>query len=65
MFTFNHLDDVKESYFKHFKDAMNISCSLFIGSIQVFIHAFYPDIFTSSASNRCRDIIKLVDNKNK
>ncbi len=65
MIYFKHLEDVKESYFTHLKSALGISFNMLKGSIMVFIHAFYPDIFESSGSNICREIVILVDNKKK
>jgi len=62
---FKHLDDVNEGYFKHMKDALIISYNMSKGSIMVLIHAFLPCFFTNNASNICRDIVKLVDNKKK
>lgn len=60
---FKHLDDVNEDYFTHMKSALNISFKMFTGSIQVLIHAFIPCIFTSNGSDKCREIVKLVDKK--
>jgi len=62
---FIHLEKLKEGYFKHMKDALYISSIMFVGSIKVFIHALYPDIFESVGSDACRKIIKIVDDKKK
>lgn len=62
-FSFQHLDDVNEGYFKHMKSALGISFRMAKGSIMVLIHAVLPCFFTNNASNICRDIVKLVDNK--
>ena len=60
---FNHLKQTNETYFQHFKESINISYKLLKASSFAFIHAFYPDIYQTSASNICRDIIKNVDQR--
>jgi len=60
---FKHLSKVKESYFHHMKSALYFSYQMAIGSFCVFIHAFYPDVFESKASDICKSIINKVDQK--
>ncbi len=60
---FNHLQKINQNYFYHMKDALYISYIMALGSFQAFIHAFYPDIYETDASNKCRMIIDLVDKK--
>ena len=38
------------SYYTHFCFSMNLSRKLFIGSIQAFIHAIFPNFFITSSS---------------
>jgi len=45
------------------KDALYISYIMALGSFQALIHAFYPDIYETGASSKCRMIIDLVDKK--
>ena len=44
----NHLKEIEMGYWKHWYRAMKISIAL-------FIHAFYPDLFTNYASKRLED----------
>ena len=44
----NHLKEIEMGYWKHWYRAMKISIAL-------FIHAFYPDLFTNYASKRLKD----------
>jgi len=60
---FSHLSQNNENYFSHMKSALKISLIMLTGSIQALIHAIYPDVFTNSASNKCRMIVKIVDDK--
>ena len=45
---FQHLQDVKQSYIRHFYNASLLGIKLFYYSIRVFIHAIYPDVFTDT-----------------
>ena len=58
-----HLEDVNESYLTHMSNSLYISIKLAIASSFALIHAFIPGFFTKSASNICREIVKLVDQR--
>lgn len=58
-----HLLEVKENYFKHFIEAMIISLSLAYASLTCLFHAFFPFIFTKTASNILRKILSRTDNR--
>jgi hypothetical protein len=60
---FNHLKEVNQSYKEHAKDALKISKDLFLTSLKLVVHAIYPDVFTDDASNTCKDIIQMANNK--
>lgn len=60
---FNHLKEVNQSYKEHAKDALKISKDLFLTSLKLVVHAIYPDVFTDDASNTCKDIIQMTNNK--
>lgn len=60
---FNHLKKINQNYFYHMKDALYISYIMALGSFQAFIHALYPDVYETGASNKCRMIVDLVDKK--
>ena len=48
-----HLEQAKMSRFQHFKHANQISWRLFLASFAVFIHAFAPRYFKTSATDTC------------
>ena len=48
---FHHPKRVCLSYYQHLRFSLNISKKLFIGSIQAFIHALYPDAFVTSTTD--------------
>ena len=60
---FNHLQKINQNYLYHMKDALYISYIMALGSFQALIHAFYPDVYETGASSKCRMIIDLVDKK--
>ena len=47
---FKHLEDIKQTYFEHFKDAFYYSFFSFQAGIYFLIHGLYPDIFIKSGS---------------
>ncbi len=49
--SFSHLLENKMSYCEHFSRAMHISFTMALASMKNCIHAFYPDVFTTSASD--------------
>lgn len=54
--SFNHLSEVNQTYTEHAKDALDISFKLFKTSLCALAHAIYPDVFTDSATNTCKEI---------
>lgn len=65
MIKFSHLEENKESYFKHMYHALYISFNLFSSSIKCFIHAVYPDVFIDSASATCLKITNYMESRKK
>jgi len=53
---FSHPNSVCMSYYTHFCFSMNLSRKLFIGSIQAFIHAIFPNVFITSSSDLLKDM---------
>jgi hypothetical protein len=49
-YIFNHLNDKKCSYIKHFKHASYYSYMSFKASFYFLVHAFYPDFYTETGS---------------
>jgi hypothetical protein len=55
-FTSKHLDEMNMNYFEHMLVSLNYALILFIYSIKAFIHAFIPDVFTTSTSECINEI---------
>jgi hypothetical protein len=62
---FIHLEDVKQTYFEHFKDALYYSFASLRASIYFLIHGIYPDIFITSGSSTIFNINGQIINKYK
>jgi hypothetical protein len=60
MFSFQHLKDKNINYLNHLTQALLISGKMLYGAIACFIHAVYPDVFQTAASDIARDIIDIV-----
>ena len=60
---FNHLKEVKQSYKEHAKDALTCSAKLVLSSAKLVIHALWPEVFTDDASNTCKEVIKMSNEK--
>lgn len=54
----SHLKEIGETYWQHFKCAILFSGVLFRLSAACAIHAVYPEVFKTTASDR---LTKLVD----
>lgn len=62
-FSSKHLDEMNMNYFEHMLVSINYAFILFLSSIKAFIHAFIPDIFTTSTSECIQEInVKLNHN---
>ena len=59
---FKHPKDVCMTYVEHMKFAMNVSLRLFVGSVQAFVHAIIPDMFTDSTSELINTIDYMLKN---
>lgn len=57
-----HLQDVKLTYFQHMIVSLNCSWYLFLASTQALVHAFLPDVFTTSTSDCIRDLQVFLEN---
>ena len=60
----SHLKDMKENYFVHLFEALNIVLHLLKASIACLIHAFVPFIFKTTASSTIKKVIERVDSRN-
>lgn len=59
----NHLNELKEGYFKHLSEALFIFISLLIASFACLIHAFIPQFFTKTASTIMKNILGRTDDR--
>ncbi|MDA0925771.1 MAG: DUF6356 family protein [archaeon] len=46
-----HLDDVNQTYFGHFRRALHMAFRFTIAIPLLLIHAVYPNVFMSAASD--------------
>ena len=58
-FLTEHLRAIDKSYFEHLKDALYYGFRLLIGGIGAIIHAIFPFILTSVASDTVKDLHKM------
>ena len=57
----NHLEEIEETYFKHFFRALMMSFNLLIMALVCLVHALLPFIFTSYVSKNIREINSYLD----
>jgi ABC-type transporter MlaC component len=62
---FGHLRDVEQTYREHFHDALEIAGILFAGAFASIIHAIDPDLMQNTASEKARQVIRIVDAKHR
>lgn len=60
---FQHLRDVRQSYFRHCRDALWVGCKLAACVPVIVVHAFLPNLFENTVSNTLRGIVEEVHNK--
>lgn len=54
----SHLEDIEETYFRHFGHAMSFSFCMFKTGLACMVHAVFPELFKTTGSDR---IQKLYD----
>ena len=59
----DHLDNLDQSYYEHAKDALQISGGMFLTGFKMLVHAVYPDLFTTSASDYVENLSSHINNK--
>ena len=62
-FLTEHLRSINKSYFKHLKDALYYGFRLLIGGIGAILHAIFPFILTTIASDTINDLHKMNVNR--
>ena len=58
-----HLEEVKETYFEHMRNAFKISLGMIGSGLKGFIHALIPGLFTTAASNRIKKLYKFIEDR--
>lgn len=59
----SHLKENNQSYWGHNKDALEYSRASFRASIYFFIHAFFPDRYTTKGSREIAKINNTINMK--
>ena len=62
-FLTEHLRAIDKSYFAHLKDALYYGFRLLIGGIGAILHAIFPFILTTIASDTINDLHKMNINR--
>lgn len=57
---FNHLSNVCMNYNEHFFLSIQLCVYFLVGGICAFVHAFIPDLFTSSSSYYSNIIVDKI-----
>ena len=52
-----HLEEAEMTRWQHFKHAVSIAYRMEMAACAVFIHAFFPRLFTKYATNTCKKIV--------
>ncbi|MBO6813954.1 MAG: hypothetical protein JJ891_03760 [Rhizobiaceae bacterium] len=58
-----HPNSVEESYFQHFRFAMNFSGTLFVAACAALIHALVPALCERTASSRINELHRRMHNR--
>ena len=59
---FYHLKETNLTYIDHFKGALYVMKIFAEGFIKVFIHAIYPDVFTTTLRDSHNKISYIINN---
>lgn len=60
MVEFNHLQEKSMTYFQHLICALGIAARMGVASTKTAIHAVYPDVFTTAATDFHAELGKLL-----
>lgn len=58
-----HLQDTKENYFEHFLYSFIMSMWIFIVSIMLIIHTFFPFFFSNASVRNIKKINEVMEKK--
>ena len=59
-----HLNSAKESYYEHFKIALNIGLTMIFGGIQAIVHGMIPGILKKAASEKIKKLFEYAHKRN-
>jgi hypothetical protein len=65
MTRFIHLQILKVSYTKHFKHSMYYSFQSLKSSYYFFVHAIYPDYYTTNGSTTIKQLNETINGNSK
>ena len=60
---FRHLEEIRQNYIEHMKDALRYSFMAGKASICFMIHAIYPDILVCDGSETIRSLYQIIEEK--
>ncbi len=58
-----HLKSANETYSQHFKVAIKIALLMISGGSQAIIHAVWPGVFKTSASDKIKRLHKIISDR--
>ena len=56
-----HLNDIGDTYWEHWKFAMQFALVLILVGFAVLVHAFFPFLFKDTGSKAIRAMAKVLD----
>ena len=59
-----HLKEVRETYWQHFKFAAFVSRNLFVAAGAAIIHAIFPFLLETTASNKINEVHIMLKTRN-
>ena len=60
---FNHLKEVNETWWEHFKFAFPMACRMARGAFCICIHSIFPFLFVTDGSDTIKQCHKIVTDK--
>ena len=58
-----HLEESKETYFEHMRNAFKISFGMIGSGLKGFVHALIPGLFITVASDRIKKLYKFIEDR--
>ena len=58
-----HLEEAKETYFEHMRNAFKISFGMIGSGFKGLVHAFVPALFITAASDRIKKLYKFIEDR--